>query len=105
MVIGGLLLLYLGIKKELNQPCWYNGQGTILVNFKVQRVPRPNRRNVTQHGVPGPFSSVPGIETELFPSLIFIRIGAMIDFGPYFKIPFMLLFGAAAPRFGIFFVM
>ena len=45
-----------------------------------------------------------GIETELFPLLIFIGIGAMIDFGPLLQNPFMLLFGAAA-QFGIFFVV
>ena len=44
-----------------------------------------------------------GIETELFPLLLFIGIGAMIDFGPLLANPFLLLFGAAA-QFGIFFV-
>jgi oxaloacetate decarboxylase beta subunit len=42
-----------------------------------------------------------GISTELFPILIFIAIGAMIDFTPLFKNPFMIFFGAAA-QFGIF---
>jgi len=42
-----------------------------------------------------------GIATELFPLLIFIGIGAMIDFTPLLKNPFMLLFGAAA-QLGIF---
>ena len=37
-----------------------------------------------------------GIYTELFPVLIFIAIGAMIDFGPLLQQPFMLFFGAAA---------
>jgi oxaloacetate decarboxylase beta subunit len=45
-----------------------------------------------------------GIATELFPLLIFIGIGAMIDFGPILQNPFMLLFGAAA-QFGIFFTV
>jgi len=45
-----------------------------------------------------------GILTELFPLLIFIGIGAMIDFTPLFKNPKLLLFGAAA-QFGIFFTM
>ncbi|MDD3094611.1 MAG: sodium ion-translocating decarboxylase subunit beta, partial [Clostridia bacterium] len=39
---------------------------------------------------------------ELFPLLLFIGIGAMIDFGPLLSNPKMLLFGAAA-QFGIFF--
>ncbi len=42
-----------------------------------------------------------GIANELFPVLIFIAVGAMIDFGPLFKNPFMIFFGAAA-QFGIF---
>ena len=43
-----------------------------------------------------------GIATELFPLLLFIGIGAMIDFGPLLSNPKMFLFGAAA-QFGIFF--
>ena len=42
-----------------------------------------------------------GILTELFPVLIFIAIGAMIDFTPLFRNPIMIFFGAAA-QFGIF---
>jgi carboxybiotin decarboxylase len=42
-----------------------------------------------------------GILTELFPILIFIAIGAMIDFTPLFRNPIMIFFGAAA-QFGIF---
>ncbi|NTV89178.1 MAG: sodium ion-translocating decarboxylase subunit beta [Clostridiales bacterium] len=42
-----------------------------------------------------------GILTELFPVLIFVAIGAMVDFTPLFKNPVMIFFGAAA-QFGIF---
>ncbi len=42
-----------------------------------------------------------GIKTELFPILIFIAVGAMIDFSPLMKDPTMIFFGAAA-QFGIF---
>lgn len=42
-----------------------------------------------------------GILTELFPILIFVAIGAMIDFTPLFRNPVMIFFGAAA-QFGIF---
>lgn len=42
-----------------------------------------------------------GILTELFPILIFVAIGAMIDFTPLFRTPVMMFFGAAA-QFGIF---
>jgi oxaloacetate decarboxylase beta subunit len=45
-----------------------------------------------------------GILTELFPILIFVAIGAMIDFTPLFRSPVMIFFGAAA-QFGIFATM
>lgn len=45
-----------------------------------------------------------GILTELFPVLIFVAVGAMIDFSPLLKNPKMILFGAAA-QFGIFFTI
>lgn len=45
-----------------------------------------------------------GILTELFPVLIFVAVGAMIDFSPLLKSPKMILFGAAA-QFGIFFTI
>ena len=45
-----------------------------------------------------------GIVNELFPLVLFIGIGAMIDFGPLLADPKLLLFGAAA-QFGIFFTM
>ncbi len=44
---------------------------------------------------------VGGILTELFPVLLFIGLGAMIDFGPLLANPIMLIFGAAG-QFGIF---
>ena len=42
-----------------------------------------------------------GIETELFPLLIFIGVGAMIDFRPLLAMPHMVLLGAAG-QFGIY---
>jgi len=42
-----------------------------------------------------------GISTELFPLLIFIGVGAMIDFSPLLAMPRMALLGAAG-QFGIF---
>lgn len=101
MAIGGLLM-YLGIKKEYEPTLLVPmGLGAILVNF-------PNSGLVTQAGSASEgvlnvlFKA--GIETELFPLLIFIGIGAMIDFGPLLQNPFMFLFGAAA-QFGIFFTI
>ena len=103
MVIGGLLM-YLGIKKEYEPTLLVPmGLGTILVNFPGSGVLDQTVGNVTQHGVLDILFRA-GIETELFPLLIFIGIGAMIDFGPLLQNPFMLLFGAAA-QVGIFFVV
>ena len=99
MLIGGLLM-YLGIKKEYEPTLLVPmGLGTILVNF-------PNSGVLSAGGEPGPFNVLFdfGIKTELFPLLLFIGIGAMIDFGPLLQNPFMLMFGAAA-QFGIFFIM
>lgn len=99
MVIGGVLM-YLGIKKEYEPTLLVPmGLGAILVNF-------PFSAMITQgdsHGVLDILFEA-GITTELFPLLIFIGIGAMIDFGPLLQNPFMLLFGAAA-QFGIFFTI
>ena len=103
MVIGGLLM-YLGIKKEYEPTLLVPmGLGTILVNFPGSGVLDQTVGNVTQHGGLDILGRA-GIETELFPLLICIGIGAMIDFGPLLQNPFMLLFGAAA-QFGIFFVV
>ncbi|AMB99741.1 glutaconyl-CoA decarboxylase subunit beta [Aerococcus urinaehominis] len=102
MMAIGCVLMYLGIKKEYEPTLLVPmGLGTILVNI-------PNTGMITQ----GPGSPVgvldvlfeAGIETELFPLLIFIGIGAMIDFGPLLQNPTMLFFGAAA-QFGIFFTI
>ena len=102
MMALGLLLMYLGIKKEYEPTLLVPmGLGAVLVNF-------PNSGLVTQPGSvdKGVLNILfeAGIETELFPLLIFIGIGAMIDFGPLLQNPFMFLFGAAA-QFGIFFTI
>jgi len=99
MFIGGLLM-YLGIKKEYEPTLLVPmGLGTLLVNF-------PNSGVLSARGEAGPFQVLfdMGISTELFPLLLFIGIGAMIDFGPLLQNPFLLLFGAAA-QFGIFFTI
>lgn len=99
MIAIGCLLMYLGIKKEYEPTLLVPmGLGTILVNIPASGV-------LMTGDQPGPFQVLfdAGIETELFPLLLFIGIGAMIDFGPLLANPFLLLFGAAA-QFGIFFV-
>ena len=92
-VIGGALI-YLAIKKDMEPTLLLPmGFGAILINL--------------------PFSGATevietlynaGIANELFPLLLFIGIGAMMDFGPLLSNPRMLLFGAAA-QFGIFFTL
>ena len=104
MMLVGALLMYLGIKKEYEPTLLVPmGLGTILVNFPGTGVLDQIVGGQLQHGVLQILFEN-GIETELFPLLIFIGIGAMIDFGPLLQNPFMLLFGAAA-QFGIFFVV
>ena len=99
MMLVGAVLMYLGIKKQYEPTLLVPmGLGAILVNI-------PNSGVLLTGGEPGPFQILfdAGIGTELFPLLLFIGIGAMIDFGPLLANPFLLLFGAAA-QFGIFFV-
>lgn len=103
MIVGGILI-YLGIKKEYEPTLLVPmGLGTILVNFPGTGVLTQVVGGVKQEGVFDILFQA-GIGTELFPLLIFIGIGAMIDFGPLLQNPFMLLFGAAA-QFGIFFTI
>ena len=97
--VGGLMI-YLAIKKEMEPTLLLPmGFGTILVNL-------PMSGAITQAGSTeeGPITTLfnAGIANELFPLLLFIGIGAMIDFGPLLKNPWLMLFGAAA-QFGIFF--
>lgn len=103
MAIGGLMI-YLGIKKEYEPTLLVPmGLGAILVNFPGTGVLTQTVNGSETEGVLDILFKA-GIETELFPLLIFIGIGAMIDFGPLLQNPFMLLFGAAA-QFGIFFTI
>lgn len=104
MMVVGVILMYLGIKKEYEPTLLVPmGFGTILVNFPGTGVLTQVVNGVEQEGAFDLLFNF-GIGNELFPLLIFIGIGAMIDFGPLLQNPFMLLFGAAA-QFGIFFVI
>ena len=101
--IGGLLIL-LGIHKKMEPELLIPmGFGAILVNL-------PFSGAVTQI-VSGTVKEGPldvlfegGISGELFLLLLFIGIGAMIDFTPLLENPMLMLFGAAA-QFGIFFTL
>lgn len=101
MMLIGALLMYLGIKKEYEPTLLVPmGLGAILVNFPGTGVLTQVVGGTKAEGVLDVLFKA-GINTELFPLLIFIGIGAMIDFDPLLQNPFMLLFGAAA-QFGIF---
>ena len=92
-VIGGVLI-YLAIKKDMEPTLLLPiGFGAILVNL-------PNSGAVET--VKTLFEA--GISNELFPLILFICIGAMIDFGPLLSNPKLMIFGAAA-QFGIFFTL
>lgn len=97
--IGGLLI-WLAISKEYEPMLLLPiGFGAILVNMPLSVV--------WEHEGASGFLKVlydGGIANELFPILIFVAVGAMIDFGPLFKNPMMIFFGAAA-QFGIFATM
>ncbi|MHB8070786.1 MAG: sodium ion-translocating decarboxylase subunit beta [Candidatus Cryosericum sp.] len=92
----GLTLIWLAVKKEYEPNLLLPmGFGCLLANIPFSSA------------VNGGFLDVlfkAGIANELFPILIFIAVGAMIDFGPLLQDPEMLFFGAAA-QFGIFFTM
>ena len=104
LAIGGLLI-YLAIAKEYEPVLLLPmGFGCILAN-----IPFSSAIGTVGVGVEAAQGALTvlykfGIETELFPLLIFVAIGAMIDFGPLLKNPRMLLFGGAA-QFGIFFTI
>lgn len=91
--VGGLLI-YLAIKKGYEPMLLLPiGFGAILANIPLSSA-------IGEQG----FLTIlynAGIRTELFPVLIFIAVGAMVDFTPLLEQPVMIYFGAAA-QFGIF---
>ena len=96
----GALLIYLAIVKKMEPSLLLPmGFGAILVNLPLSGA-------ITQGDTVGPISALfeAGMSNELFPLLLFIGIGAMIDFGPLLEKPWLMLFGAAA-QFGIFFTL
>lgn len=102
-VIGGILI-YLAVKKDMEPTLLLPmGFGAILVNLPLSGVVDQIYDGEVEAGVIDLlFNS--GISNELFPLLLFIGIGAMIDFGPLLTNPKLMLFGAAA-QFGIFFTL
>ncbi|HYA91542.1 MAG TPA: sodium ion-translocating decarboxylase subunit beta [Thermodesulfobacteriota bacterium] len=94
MIVVGLVLLYLAIKKDIEPVLLVPiGFGCILVNIPLAGLMEE-----------GGFLRIiydSGVITEVFPLLIFVGIGAMTDFGPLMENPKIFLLGAAG-QFGIF---
>ena len=106
MYVVGIVLIYLAIKKEYEPSLLLPmGFGAILVNLPMSGViDQVVQGTVETHGIIQ-WLCEGGIEaSEAMPILLFIGIGAMIDFGPLLSQPVMFLFGAAA-QFGIFFAI
>jgi len=94
MIVLGGILLYLGIKKDVEPLLLVPiGFGAILINIPLAGLMEEEGFLRTIYDM--------GVTNELFPLLIFIGIGAMTDFGPLLENPKILLLGAAG-QFGIF---
>ena len=90
----GAILIFLAIKKQMEPTLLLPiGFGAILMNFPGSGIAEPLEALYEA-----------GIANELFPLILFIGIGAMIDFGPLLNNPKLMIFGAAA-QFGIFFTL
>ena len=90
----GAVLIYLAIVKKMEPTLLLPmGFGSILVNLPQSGA--VETLEVLFHA---------GVDNELFPLILFIGIGAMIDFGPILTNPKLMFFGAAA-QFGIFFTL
>jgi carboxybiotin decarboxylase len=93
MLAVGAILIYLAIAKEYEPVLLLPiGFGCILANLGMSVYDENSFLKVIYDA---------GIKTELFPLLIFIGVGAMIDFRPLLAQPKLMLLGAAG-QFGIF---
>ena len=106
MYLIGALLIYLAICKDFEPALLLSmGFGAILVNLPASGAINQTLAGIGEtHGIIQWLFDVGINASEAMPLLLFIGIGAMIDFGPLLSNPKMLLFGAAA-QFGIFFVV
>ncbi len=96
MAVGGLLI-YLAIKKKMEPTLLLPmGFGAILVNI-------PNS-TIASSGILAWLYNFGIADHEVFPLLLFIGIGAMIDFGPLLSKPWLLLIGIVSQG-GIFITM
>ena len=94
MITAALILIYLAIYKEIEPVLLLPiGFGCLLANIPLAGMTAAEGMMSVLYNA--------GIATELFPLLIFIGVGAMIDFTPLLAQPKMALLGAAG-QFGIF---
>jgi oxaloacetate decarboxylase beta subunit len=94
MIVAGVILMALAVIKEYEPVLLLPiGFGAVLANIPLSGM-------TEEGGLFGVLYSA-GIRTELFPLLIFVGVGAMIDFSPLLSQPKMVLLGAAG-QFGIF---
>jgi len=97
MIAAGALLIYLAIVKGFEPLLLIPiGFGGVLANIPVADIAGPDGLlGILYHS---------GIESGVFPLLIFMGVGAMTDFGPLLARPSLIILGAAA-QFGIFFTL
>lgn len=96
MIAVGIVLIGLAVAKEYEPVLLLPiGFGCILANLGM---------SADQQGGLMYWLYETGIRTELFPLLIFVGVGAMIDFRPLLAMPQMVLLGAAG-QFGIYAVL
>ncbi len=94
MILVSLILIYLAVVKEFEPLLLLPiGFGALLANIPLAGISGPD-------GLQGLIYNV-GIESGVFPLLIFLGVGAMTDFGPLIANPKTALLGGAA-QFGIF---
>ena len=103
MYVVGIILIWLAVKKEYEPSLLLPlGFGAILVNLPYSGVvDQMVQGKVPAAGIIEWLFKTGSEASEAMPILLFIGIGAMIDFGPLLSQPVLFLFGAAA-QFGIF---
>ena len=106
MYVIGALLIWLAVKKEYEPSLLLPmGFGAIMVNLPLSGVIDQTMEGIGEtHGIIQWLFETTIDASEALPILLFIGIGAMIDFGPLLSQPIMFLFGAAA-QFGISFAI
>lgn len=103
-IIGGILI-FLAIKKNMEPTLLLPlGFGAILVNLPFSGAIDKYVDGILEERGALSILFDAGIANELFPLILFIGIGAMIDFKPVLSNPKLMIFGGAA-QFGIFFTL